>query len=87
MTELKRLAESILDGDAKTAVAVTKGALAEGVREMELLSGYMIPAMDEVGQPYRDQAVARHVLLAGSERCPSRSSHETTRARTCCACT
>jgi corrinoid protein of di/trimethylamine methyltransferase len=66
MPELKRLFEAILDGDAKTAVAVTKEALSEGLRPMELISGYMIPAMDEVGLRFeREEYFVPELLLSG----------------------
>ena len=37
------------EGDQKTAVAVTQEALAAGAAPMELITGYMVPAMDKVG--------------------------------------
>ncbi len=53
MTELTKLYDAILNGDAKMAVAVTREALAESVDPMKLISGYMIPAMDEVGRLFQ----------------------------------
>ncbi|HWQ53409.1 MAG TPA: corrinoid protein [Bryobacteraceae bacterium] len=52
MTDLKRLYDAILDGDAKTATAVTKEALAEGVNPLDLVTNHMVPAMDEVGKRF-----------------------------------
>lgn len=52
MAELTKLLEAILNGDARGAVAITKEALADGVEPAELLTRYMIPAMDEVGQRF-----------------------------------
>jgi 5-methyltetrahydrofolate--homocysteine methyltransferase len=52
MTDLQRLYDAILDGDAKTAVAVTQQALAEGVDPLELVTQRMVPAMDEVGKRF-----------------------------------
>lgn len=49
MTDLSKLHEAVLNGDAKTAAAVTQAALAENVPPLELIQKYMIPAMDEVG--------------------------------------
>ena len=66
MTEPKRLFEAILDGDAKTAVAVTKESLSDGAGAMDLISGYMIPAMDEVGLRFeREQYFVPELLLSG----------------------
>lgn len=52
MTDLQKLYDAILDGDAKSAVAVTQEALAEGVNPLDLVSKYMVPAMDEVGKRF-----------------------------------
>lgn len=55
MPDLNRLREAILGGDSKLAVAVTKEALAENVDPMDLVTRYMIPAMDEVGRRFECQ--------------------------------
>jgi len=52
MADLQKLYDSILTGDAKTAAAVVQEALAEQLEPMELISKYMVPAMDEVGQRF-----------------------------------
>lgn len=52
MTDLSKLYEAVLNGDHKTAVALTKEALAEGCDPMELITKHMIPAMDEVGRRF-----------------------------------
>jgi len=52
MTDLSRLYNAVLEGDQKTAVAVTQEALAEGRDPMELITQYMVPAMDEVGRRF-----------------------------------
>lgn len=52
MADLSRLYDAVVNGDAKTAVAVTQEALAENVDPMELVTRYMIPAMDEVGRRF-----------------------------------
>jgi corrinoid protein of di/trimethylamine methyltransferase len=52
MVELKKLYQAVLDGDQKTAVAVTHEALEAGHAAMELISDYMVPAMDEVGRRF-----------------------------------
>ena len=48
--QLEELHQAILEGDAKRAVAVTEAALAENHDPVEMVSRYMIPAMDEVGR-------------------------------------
>ncbi len=50
MADLKKLYDAVLNGDQKTSVAVTQEALAEGVNPLELITKYMVPAMDEVGR-------------------------------------
>jgi len=52
MTDLQRLFDAVLNGDAKTAAAVTHEALADKVPPMDLIQKYMIPAMDEVGKRF-----------------------------------
>lgn len=52
MSDIAKLHDAILDGDAKTAVAVTEQALAENTDPHELLDKQMIPAMDEVGRRF-----------------------------------
>jgi len=65
MTELKKLHDAILSGDTKTAVAVTREALAEKADPMELISRYMIPAMDEVGRLFKcEEYFVPELLLA-----------------------
>jgi len=52
MADLSKLHEAILTGDSKTAIAVTKEALAENADPMEMVTKYMVPAMDEVGRRF-----------------------------------
>ena len=52
MTDLQKLYDAVLNGDAKTAAAVTNEALADKVPPMDLIQKYMIPAMDEVGKRF-----------------------------------
>lgn len=49
MSDYSGLFEAIVTGNARQAEEVTKQALEEGADPTELLSKYMIPAMDEVG--------------------------------------
>ncbi len=52
MPDASELYEAILTGNAKKAEEVTKAALEANVNPSELLSKYMIPAMDEVGKRF-----------------------------------
>jgi 5-methyltetrahydrofolate--homocysteine methyltransferase len=65
MADLQKLYDAILDGDAKTSAAVTQEALAEGADPVSLISGYMVPAMDEVGRRYEaEEYFVPELLLA-----------------------
>ncbi|HYK92393.1 MAG TPA: corrinoid protein [Acidobacteriota bacterium] len=55
MPDLNQLKDAILRGDAKSAIAVTKEAIAEKVDPLELVTQYMVPAMDEVGRRFECQ--------------------------------
>ncbi|MBL8228336.1 MAG: corrinoid protein [Bryobacterales bacterium] len=52
MADLSRLYDAVLNGDAKAAAAVTQEALAGGMDPLTLITGTMVPAMDEVGNRY-----------------------------------
>jgi corrinoid protein of di/trimethylamine methyltransferase len=65
MPDLTKLHDAILNGDAKTSVAVTKEALAENVDPMDLVTKYMVPAMDEVGRRFEcEEYFVPELLLA-----------------------
>ncbi len=55
MADLQKLYDAILNGDNKSAVAITREALAESVEPMDLVNKYMIPAMDEVGRRFESE--------------------------------
>jgi 5-methyltetrahydrofolate--homocysteine methyltransferase len=55
MADMKKLYDAVLNGDAKTAVAITKEAIDEKMDPLELISGTMVPAMDEVGKRYEEE--------------------------------
>ncbi|QOY91789.1 cobalamin B12-binding domain-containing protein [Paludibaculum fermentans] len=52
MADLQKLYDAVLNGDQKAAIAVTEQALAEGVTPLDLITNYMVPAMDEVGRRF-----------------------------------
>ncbi len=65
MTELTGLFEAILTGDAKSAAAVTKQALDEGVAPLKLVTDAMVPAMDEAGRRFEaEEYFVPELLLA-----------------------
>ena len=66
MTDLQKLYDAILEGDARTAAAVTKEALDNGAAPGALIHERMIPAMDEVGRRYEaEEYFVPELLLAG----------------------
>ncbi len=52
MVDLLRLYDAILSGDARVAAAVTQEALAARVDPMEIISRFLVPAMDEAGRRF-----------------------------------
>jgi 5-methyltetrahydrofolate--homocysteine methyltransferase len=65
MADLTLLYKAILNGDLKTAVAVTREALAERVDPVELVNGHMVPAMDEAGRRFEcEEYFVPELLLA-----------------------
>lgn len=52
MSELNSLAEAVLKGDIKTAMAETQKALDAGIELQKILDEGLIGAMDEVGQRF-----------------------------------
>jgi|SRR5580692_2840745 5-methyltetrahydrofolate--homocysteine methyltransferase len=66
MPKLDDLYNAILDGDAKRAQAATQAAIESGVAPMDLISGSMVPAMDEVGRLFEaEEYFVPELLLAG----------------------
>src|SRR6516165_1468563 len=55
MADLQKLHDAVLNGDAKTAVAITRQAIEEKIDPLQLISGTMVPAMDEVGRLYEQE--------------------------------
>ncbi|MGA2181976.1 MAG: corrinoid protein [Bryobacteraceae bacterium] len=52
MPDLDKLHEAVIEGDWKTAAAVTEAAIAAGVAPLTIVTGYLVPAMDEVGRRF-----------------------------------
>ena len=52
MPDLSKLYDAIVNGDAKASAALTNEAIAAGVAPFEIVTKYMVPAMDEVGKRF-----------------------------------
>ena len=66
MIRSEELYDAILNGNAKKAHAVTEAALAAGSAPMDLITGSMVPAMDEVGRLFEtEEYFVPELLLAG----------------------
>jgi len=50
MHDLEQLKEALIVGDWKAAAAATQAALARGVAPLTIVTGHLMPAMDEVGR-------------------------------------
>jgi corrinoid protein of di/trimethylamine methyltransferase len=65
MPDLTKLYDAILNGDNKASVAVTREALADKTDPLEMVTRYMIPAMEEVGKRFeREEYFVPELLLA-----------------------
>ncbi len=65
MADLSKLYNAVLSGDAKTAAAVTKEAIADNMDPLELVTKHMVPAMDEVGRRFEcEEYFVPELLLA-----------------------
>jgi 5-methyltetrahydrofolate--homocysteine methyltransferase len=66
MTRSNELYDAVLNGDAKKAHAATQAAIDAGVDPMTLITGSMVPAMDEVGRLFdEEEYFVPELLLAG----------------------
>ncbi len=65
MPELKDLYEAILNGDGKSALAITKKSLEDGIDPLTIVGQHMIPAMDEAGRRFEcEEYFVPELLLA-----------------------
>lgn len=55
MADMNKLYDAILNGSVKSALALTKQAIAENCNASEVINGTMIPAMAEVGRLYEQE--------------------------------
>ena len=66
MSDLSMMHDALLNGDAKTVVAITKEALAQGVQPDVLLNKHMIPTLDEAGRKFEaNELFVPELLLIG----------------------
>ena len=66
MAETRELYDAILNGDVKSAIRLTRKALDERCDPLGLVTGSMVPAMDEVGRRFASQEFyVPDLLLAG----------------------
>jgi len=66
MSDLSMMHDALLNGDAKTVVAITKDALAQGVTPDVLLNKHMIPTLDEAGRKFEaNELFVPELLLIG----------------------
>jgi 5-methyltetrahydrofolate--homocysteine methyltransferase len=65
MADLAKLYDAVLNGNAKQAVAITKEALDAGGDPLDIITNYMIPAMDETGRRFEcEEYFVPELLLA-----------------------
>jgi 5-methyltetrahydrofolate--homocysteine methyltransferase len=75
LANLDLLYESVVKGDAKTAEAVAQEALAERIDPQELVSKYMIPAMDEIGRRFEANEVFVPELMVAARAMKAAMKH------------
>jgi corrinoid protein of di/trimethylamine methyltransferase len=52
MPDLENLHQAVIEGNWKAAAAATQAALAAGAPPLTVVTGYLVPAMDEVGRRF-----------------------------------
>ena len=66
MPDLSKLHDAILNGDHKAAIAITREAIDAKIDALEMVTGYMVPAMDEVGRRFEcEDYFVPELLLCG----------------------
>lgn len=65
MVDLNLLYDAILNGKLEQSVEVTNQAIAEGMEPQEIINGYMIKAMEEIGARFQSgEAFVPNLLMA-----------------------
>lgn len=75
MYSLSELYDAVVSGNAHKADSVTREALVQNVEPMELVSNYMIPAMDEVGKRFEEEEYFIPELLLSARAMKSAMAH------------
>lgn len=66
MSDLDKMHDALLAGDAKTVMEITDKALADGVDPGELVNKHMVPALDEAGAKFEaNELFVPELLLIG----------------------
>ena len=75
MPDLEKLHQAVIEGDWKTAAAVTHAAIAEGVAALTIV-GCLVSAMDEVGRLFEceEYFVPEMLLSARAMKASDRKS-------------
>ncbi|MDP8244615.1 MAG: corrinoid protein [Candidatus Hinthialibacter antarcticus] len=55
MPDLSALHTAIVEGDAKASKSITEQALSDNMDPLEIVTGYLVPAMDEVGNLFEEE--------------------------------
>lgn len=65
MPDLEKLREAVIEGDWKSAAAITRDALAAGVPPLTIVTDHLVRAMDEVGRLFEcEEYFVPEMLLA-----------------------
>src|ERR1035437_6338137 len=65
MPHLEKVPQAVIEGDWKAAAAVTHAAIAAGVAPLSVVTGCLVPAMDEVGRLFEcDEYFVPEMLLS-----------------------
>ena len=65
VADLERLYETVIEGDWKVVAAMTRAAIADGVAPLTIVTGYLVPAMDEVGRRFeREEYFVPEMLIS-----------------------
>lgn len=65
MPDLEKLHEAVIEGDWKGAAAMTRAAIADGVAPLTIVTGCLVPAMDEVGRRFeREEYFVPEMLIS-----------------------
>lgn len=78
MTNLQELSDAIVAGHLEPAVELTRQALDEGVDPQSIISDYMIPAMQRIGQRFQEgKAFVPELLMAARAHEGRPGTHQT----------